>query len=226
MSFDPDRVSTLFFDSYSTVVDVDTAAGPLEEHADDPGSVSDLWRVHSLMYTMVANHVDGYAPFYDLNRQALAYALDAHGIDADAETREEILAVYHDLEVFDDVRDGMERLGEAYDLYVLSNGNPEMLESMIDIADIGGLIEGFVSADEIATYKPAAELYEHAADRTDTPVEEAVHVSALWYDVQGAMHAGLQGVWVDRKGDPWVRFDGEPDLTIETFHDLADELGV
>lgn len=226
MRFDPERVSTLFFDSYSTLVDVDAAAGPLAAYADDADSVSNLWRDHSLLYTMVANHLEGYAPFYDLNRQALTYALAVHGIDSDPETREEILAVYHDLDVFDDVREGMERLGEACDLYVLSNGNPEMLESMIDIADIGGLLDGFISADEIETYKPAAELYEHAADRTDTPIEETAHVSALWFDVQGAMNAGMQGVWADRKGDPWVRFDGEPDLTIETFHDLADELGV
>lgn len=226
MGLATDRLTTLFFDSYSTLVDVDAAAGPLTEYAKDPDAVSDLWRVHSLLYTLVANHTDSYEPFYDLNRKALEFALASHGVEVDEETREDILSVYNDLEVVDDVRAGMERLGREYDLYVLSNGNPEMLDSMIEIADIGDIIDGYVSADEIQTYKPHPHLYEHAADRIDATVEELAHVSALWFDVQGAMHAGLGGVWIDRKGSPWAGFGDQPDLTIKSFYELADELGV
>ncbi len=42
----------------------------------------------------------------------------------------------------------------------------------------------------------------------------------------GAQHAGMQGVWVDRKDTPMEPFDGDPDLTVKTFYDLADALGV
>ncbi|MFB6133006.1 MAG: HAD-IA family hydrolase, partial [Halanaeroarchaeum sp.] len=106
--------------------------------------------------------------------------------------------------------------------YVVSNGNPEMLESMVEHAGIGDLIEDTISADEIRTFKPHVDVYRHAAARTGTPIEEIAHVSAGWFDVQGAMHAGMQGVWVDRKADPWEPFDGTPDLRIETFFDLVD----
>jgi 2-haloacid dehalogenase len=34
----------------------------------------------------------------------------------------------------------------------------------------------------------------------------------------------MQSAWVNRKGQPWEPFGGDPDLTIDTFHDLADEL--
>lgn len=226
MGFKEDRVTTLFFDSYSTLVDVDTAAGPLEEHTNEPSKIANLWRVHSLMYTMATNHFNHYTTFYDLNRKALDYALDYFGIDADEETREDILSVYHDLEVFDDVRSGMERLGRKYDLYVLSNGNPDMLDSMIEIAEIGDIIDGYISADEIERYKPDAELYEYAARSVDTPIEEIAHTSAAWFDVQGAINAGMQGVWINRKDDPWVRFGEQPDLTIKSFHELADTLEI
>jgi len=172
MSFDPDRVSTVTVDSYSTLVDVEAA------------------------------------------EQALADAVD------------EILAVYHELDVFGDVRDGIERLREGgYDCYVVSNGDPEMLASMVEHADIGDLIVDTISADEIRTFKPAAELYRHAAARTGTPIDEVVHVTAGWFDVMGARHAGMQGVRVDRKGLPWEPFDGEPDYTVESFHELAEALG-
>jgi len=227
MAFDPDAVTTVTFDSYSTLVDVDAAESALAARVDDPEPVSRLWRARSLEYTFVANQIDAYAPFYEMNRDALQYALDAHGVDVTADERDEILAVYHELDVFDDVREGLERLREGgYDCYVVSNGNPEMLSSMVDHAGIDDLLEDTISAHEVETFKPAAELYRHAAGRAGTPIDEIAHVTAAWFDVQGANHAGMQSVWVDRKASPWEPFDGDPDLAVETFHELAAELGV
>lgn len=225
MAFDPNAVETVTFDSYSTLVDVDAAETALATRVDDPEPISRLWRSRSLEYAMVSNFTDTYQPFFEMLRDALTYALDAHGVEVQPAERDEILSVYHELDVFDDVRDGMERLRDAgFDLYVVSNGNPEMLESLVSHAGIGDLVRDTVSADEVETYKPAAELYRHAAARTGTPIGSIAHVSAGWFDVQGAIHAGMQGVWVDRKGSPWEPFGTDPDLTVETFHELAAEL--
>ncbi|MFW5939561.1 MAG: haloacid dehalogenase type II [Halolamina sp.] len=227
MSFDPDRVTTVTFDSYSTLVDVDAAKTALADRVSDPEPVSALWRSRSLADTFVANQIDAYQPFYEMNRDALQYALDAHAVDITTEARDEILAVYHELDVFDDVRAGIERLRDGgYDTYVVSNGNPEMLASMVEHADIAELIEDTISADEVATFKPAAELYRHAAARTGTPVDEIAHATAGWFDVLGAQHAGMQGVWIDRKGSPWDSFAGDPDLAVSGIQELAAELGV
>jgi 2-haloacid dehalogenase len=222
MTFEPDRVSTVTFDSYSTLVDVDAAEAALADRVPEPEPVSKLWRARSLEYTFVANQIDAYKPFYEVNRDALQYALDVHDVDITTTERDEILAVYHELDVFDDVRDGVGRLVDAgYDCYVVSNGNPEMLASMVDHAGIEDLISETISADAVETFKPAAELYRHAAVRTETPVEKTAHVTAGWFDVMGARHAGMQGTWVNRAGGPWEPFDGEPDLTVESFDQLV-----
>ncbi|MFB6218739.1 MAG: haloacid dehalogenase type II [Halobacteriaceae archaeon] len=223
--FDAERVETVTFDSYSTIVDVEAAQQALADRVADPGPVSRRWRSRSLAYTFVANQTDAYKPFYEVNRDALQYALDASGADLDPGERDEILAVYHELDVFADVRAGMERLRDAgYPLYVVSNGNPEMLASMVEHAGIGDLVEDTVSADEVETFKPAAELYRHAAARTGTPIDRVAHVTAGWFDVMGAQHAGMQGVWVNRAGGPWEPFGGDPDRTVASFHELADDL--
>ena len=224
--FDPDRVTTITFDSYSTVVDVASAEAALEGHVDDPGAAASLWRSHSLFYTMVANHIGEFETFYELNRHAATYALEAFGADVDEATRDEITSIYHDLRTFDDVREGMERLAESYDLYVVSNGNPEMLETMVETAGIGDVLADTISAAEVETYKPDAEIYRHAAARTGTPIDEIAHTTAGWFDVQGAVHAGMQGVWVNRDGGPWPTYGPEPNLEIDSFHGLADELGL
>jgi 2-haloacid dehalogenase len=227
MAFDPERVETVTFDSYSTLVDVESVERALAEHVENPEPISTLWRERSLAYTFVAGDIDAYQPFYEILRDALSAALAAHDVDLAEDEHETILEQYHDLDVFGDVRDGIERLRDGgYDCYVVSNGNPDMLDSMVEGADIGDLIEDTVSADEIRTFKPDSAIYRHAAERTETPIDKIAHVSAGWFDVQGASHAGMQGVWVDRDTQEWEPFDGDPDLTIGSFHDLADELGV
>lgn len=218
-------MSTITVDSYSTLVDVDAAETALSRHVSNPEPISNCWRSRSLLYTMVGNVIGAYQPFYEMNRDALQYALDVHGVDVSPEERDDILAVYHELDVFDDVRGGIERIRDAgCECYVVSNGNPEMLDSLVTHADIGDVITDTISADEIEVYKPAPQLYRHAAARTGTPIDEIAHVSAGWLDVQGAKHAGMQGVWLNRTGAPWEPLGGEPTLTVTTFHEFADEL--
>jgi 2-haloacid dehalogenase len=223
--FDADAVSAVTFDSYSTLVDVDSVERALADRVAEPTPVSRLWRSRSLEYTLVANHVDAYDTFYELNRDALTYALAAHDVETTSEEREEILSAYHDLDVFADVRRSVERLTSAgYPCYVVSNGSPEMLESMVEGADLGDLLDGVVSAHEVERFKPDAELYRHAADRVGAPPEELAHVTALWLDVQGAEHAGFRGVWLNRDDDPEEPFGPDPSLTVASLDAFADEL--
>jgi 2-haloacid dehalogenase len=227
MPLDADAVSTVTFDSYSTLVDVDAAEAALADRVPEPEPVSKLWRARSLEYTFVANQIDAYQPFFEMLRDALEYALAAHGVSLSSSERDEILAVYHELDVFDDVRDAVERLVDGgYDCYVVSNGNPEMLASMVDHAGVEDLLTDTISAQEVRTFKPAPALYRHAAARTGTPIDAIAHVTAGWFDVMGAEHAGMQGVRVDRADTPWEPFDGDPSLTIDSLGELAETLGV
>jgi 2-haloacid dehalogenase len=225
MAIDPERIDAVTFDSYGTVVDVDGVEEALSERVENPRPVSRLWRFRSLLYSVTGNVVGVYEPFYDVLRYSLSYALAVHGEDLPEGEREAILEAYHDLRAFEDVAPGMDRLDDAgYDLGILSNGTPEMLGSMVESAGIGGLLERTISADELERFKPAPELYRHAADRVGAQIENCCHVSALWFDVQGAANAGMQTVWVNRTGGPRDPFGLSPDLVVEGFDEVADAL--
>lgn len=221
------QVETVTFDSYSTLVDVAAVESALADVVDDPEPVSNHWRSRSLLYTTVANEVDAYDTFYALNRAALEHALETHGVEVPADDREAILETYHELAVFDDVRAGLEDLAAAgVDVYVVSNGNPAMLDSMVEHAGITDVLEDIISADEVETFKPNAELYRHAAARTGTPIDRVAHVSALFYDVLGASHAGMTGVWLDRGTVSWDGFAGDPDAVVSDIRDVGSTLDI
>lgn len=197
---------------------------------EDAEEVSRFWRARNMMYTVIANDIEAYRPFYEVQGLSLRYALESYGYDVPEQVRDEIRQeVYKDrISVFDDVREGMERLYDAgYDLYIVSNGDPEMLDSMVEAANITDVIEDTISADEVETFKPDAEIYRHAAARTGTPIQDIYHVSGgTMRDVWGAKHAGMRTAWINREEKFYPReFLGEdPDIVVTDFHDLADQL--
>lgn len=223
MTLDTDRIHTITFDSYSTLVDPRSAGRVLEEYTDEPEAVAARWHSLAVRYAIVANHVDAYRTYYELHTDALAFLLADRGYDLSDEKIEELTDVYYDLDPFDDVRRGFERLSEAgYTLAILSNGDPDLLESLVETTDTGDLLETTISADEIRTFKPDAELYEHAADRLDASIESILHVGAGSDDIMGTTHAGMQGAWLNRSDSPWPRFDGDPDAIVDSMDELVD----
>ncbi|MFQ3320428.1 MAG: 2-haloacid dehalogenase [Natronomonas sp.] len=230
MSFDTDHIETITVDSYGTLVDPYATVGKLAEYVPENRieRIATEWRSRSILYTMVGNAIGFYQPFYEMNRDALAHATATNGADLTAEEIDEVLAVYHDLDVYPDVRDGIERLVDGgYDVYVLSNGNPEMLASMVETVGVGDAITDTISADEIEQFKPRPEIYRHGAARTGTAIDRVCHVAGPSFDVLGASNAGMQTVWLNRESGPWESFAGGcPGLEAETFHDVADALDV
>ena len=225
MSLDINRIKTITFDSFSTLVDVHSSRDVLEGIVDDPVAVGNRWRSRATQYSRTANFLAEYDTYDGLHRRGLEFALAEAGVTLSDERVRELNRVYHDLDPFDDVPEGLERLSESgYQLAIISNGDPAMLEDLVDGTDLDPVLDAVISADAIRRYKPAIELYEYAADRLDATMAEVLHVSAGPIDVQGAIHAGMQGAWLDRYGDPWERFGPEPDIHIETIDELAAEL--
>lgn len=224
MTFDPERVSTVTVDSYGTLVDPSSIRQELSNHVENPALVSNVWFSRSLLNKLVANYIDAYQPFDVLSRDGLAYADRQLNLELTESQKEDILAAYDELDVFNGVSSGIRRINDlGYDVYVVSNGTDEMLQNLVEHADVADVVANTVSADEVRTYKPDAEIYRHAAARAGTPIEDVLHVSGPYFDVLGAMHAGMQGAWTNY-GGPRDSFAGGPDLEVASFEELADRL--
>ena len=132
MAINVDRVETVTFDSFSTLVDVDSTARAVEPYVDDPIDFARRWHSRAAVYGAIGNYIDAYETYDDLHLDALEYLLAAEGVDVTRDELEKMNAVYHEMEPFDDVRSGIQQLIDAgYDVGVISNGDPPMLDSLV-----------------------------------------------------------------------------------------------
>jgi 2-haloacid dehalogenase len=225
MPLDADAVDVVTFDSFSTLVDVESTAVAVADSVDDPVPFAREWHSRAAYYGIIGHHDDAYHTYDDYHRLALEYLFEARGIAATADELDEITAVYHDMTPFEDVRPAMAALREAgYRVGIVSNGDPDMLDSLLDTVGIRDLVDDTASAHDVRRYKPAVELYDHAADRFGVRSGDMCHVANGYVDVMGAKHAGMQAAWCNRTATPPEPFGPEPDATVDSLADLVDRL--
>jgi putative hydrolase of the HAD superfamily len=135
---------------------------------------------------------------------------------------EVFFAARNELDLFEDVRPGLQRLQSRYPLATLSNGN----------ADLGrvGLAEFFalsLNARQIGVGKPHPRCFERLTHELHLAPHEILYVGddAL-LDVEAARAAGLSTAWMNRVGMAWPSTVAPPDITVTDCTELATILGV
>jgi putative hydrolase of the HAD superfamily len=126
----------------------------------------------------------------------------------------------NELDPFDDVRPGLERLRRRYALATLSNGNA-------DLALIG-LTEPFaisLNARQIGAAKPDRRCFARLAESLRLEMGAIVYVGDdPGLDVEAARAAGLRTAWMNRRGIAWPPGVAEADLVAKDCIALADAL--
>jgi 2-haloacid dehalogenase len=184
-----------------------------------------VWRQKQLEYTFRLAAMEHYEDFEQVTRKALDYALAVVGGELQPEQKDALIAQYNDLERFPDVEPGLERLKEAgHQMIIFSNGAPHMLQALMDAAELRPYFQGFVSVDEVKTYKPSPKTYRHAARRLERPIGEVRLVSSNPFDDIGAETAGMKSAWVDRSGGLFDTLGSPPEIVVGTLTELADAL--
>ncbi|MGI9219553.1 MAG: HAD family hydrolase [Woeseiaceae bacterium] len=115
-------------------------------------------------------------------------------------------AIRNDVDIFPEVRPALTALREKYVLIAVTNGNAKL--EMIGIDD---LFDGIVTARTAGAAKPAQQIFDVAVREGGAKAEQTLHVGDHpEFDVNGAMIAGLQAVWVNRNGSPWPKQHAKP----------------
>ena len=97
---------------------------------------------------------------------------------------------------------------------ILSNGSPAMLDSAVDNAGIGDLIDENLSVEEVGIYKPDPRVYQLALDRLDVTREQVSFQSSNAWDAVGAAPFGFHVAWINRFGQGRERLTTDPEAEI------------
>ena len=200
----------LVYDVYGTLLDVNAAA---RIAADEKGmekfkplaqQVSATWRQRQLAHTWLMTLMGCYDDFWEITCRTLDMTLAEYDLADNQLIRERLLALYLDLEAYDEVPQELTRMRDKkFQLGILSNGTPSMLERALKTAKIAEHFDHVLSVDVLACYKPKPSTYQLAIDTFGCKAGEITFFSSNAWDIAGATHFGFNTIWINRAGLIW-----------------------
>ena len=216
------------FDAYGTLFDVTAAAQRLADRlgARAP-ALAAVWRTKQLEYTWLRSLMGVHADFWQVTGEALDFALEDVGIDADADLRTALMDQYRVLDAYPDAVSTLHRIrAGGKKTAILSNGEPGMLAAAAESAGIADALDHVLSVETVGIFKPDRRTYQLAVDALEVPPAAICFVSSNAWDVAGAAHFGFRVVWCNRFGRTPERLPAGPAATVTDLADLPESLGI
>ena len=226
-------VSTLMFDFYGTVVDMqsgltDVITPYLRANGStlDPGRVVTWWRRTHFEASMIDALLDrDHTPYREIGHQAVDYTLERAGVPHTAEEVAALVGAIERLLPFPDVVDALTLLkGRGYALVILSNGDPDMLARGVPFSGTTHLFDRVISVAEAGAFRPHVTTYQTACSLAGVDAEQVLFVANHAFDCVGAKAFGMRTAFVDRRRRPFGNAKYPPDLVVRDFRELADAL--
>lgn len=191
-------VSTVVFDAYGTLYDVQSVAAITNETFPGNGElITQLWRIKQLEYTWLRSVMRRYENFETVTRQSLVYTLKALGLSYDDALLARVIQQYDRLSLYPDVVPTLQALPDRKRA-ILSNGSPAMLTNLMHHSGLNDLIDVAISVDLRKTFKPAPEVYALIESELGALPAETLFVTSNPWDVAGAKAFGLKTAWIER----------------------------
>jgi 2-haloacid dehalogenase len=224
------NVKACMFDQYGTVVDMQggltAIARPFltsKGWKGDPNAFVTWWRRTHFENSMIDALLHReHTPYREIGHRAVAHVMDRAGI---THTREEVRRLVGEIEKlkpFPEVPDALDRLRTRYKLVVLSNGDPDMLETAKQYHKVP--FDKVISVAEAGSFKPHVATYAKAAELVGLKVEQILFVANHAFDCIGAKSAGMRTAFIDRRSRPFGETPHQPDILVPTMTELADAI--
>ena len=193
------------FDAYGTLLDVNSATRRLVQSDRYPqlaaheAHLSAIWRTKQLHYSWLRALMGAYVPFWQCTSDALDYALAETGLDGDSALRDDLLALYREIDAYDDAKRLLQDLTDV-PTAILSNGNHDMLRDATQSAEIDSYLDRILSVEDVGIFKPSRDVYQMGCDAFGVKPDEVLFFSSNGWDIAGARHFGYRTIWVNRTG--------------------------
>ena len=221
-------VKVCMFDQYGTVVDMQggltqIAAPYLKSKGwtGNPNSFVTWWRRTQFENSMIdALLHKGHTPYREIGHRAVAFVLERAGIVYTMDEVSALVAEIEKLKPFPEVPAALARLQTRYKLVVLSNGDPDMLETAKRYHGIP--FDQVISVAEAGSFKPHVATYTQAAEIVGASMDQVLFVANHAFDCIGAKSAGMRSAFIDRRRRPFGITPHQPDILVCAMTELAD----
>jgi 2-haloacid dehalogenase len=223
-------VKVCMFDQYGTVVDMQggltAIAAPFlktKGWSGDANSFVTWWRRTHFENSMIdALLHKEHTPYRIIGERAVAHVMDRAGIKYTKDEVKYLVSEIEKLKPFPEVPAALDRLRTKYSLVVLSNGDPDMLETAKRYHRIP--FDRLISVAEANSFKPHVATYTKAAELLGLRMEQILFVANHAFDCIGAKAAGMRTAFIDRRSRPFGETPHQPDILVPTMGALANAI--
>jgi len=223
-------VKVCMFDQYGTVVDmqgglVAIATPFLKEKGwkGNPNSFVTWWRRTHFEDSMIDALLHReHTPYREIGHRAVSHVMDRAKIKYTKDEVRYLVGEIEKLKPFPEVPEALAKLHTRYKLVVLSNGDPDMLETAKRYHKVP--FDKVISVAEANSFKPHIATYTKAAEIVGLKPEQILFVANHAFDCIGAKSAGMRTAFIDRRSRPFGESPHQPDILVPTMKDLADAI--
>jgi 2-haloacid dehalogenase len=223
-------VKVCMFDQYGTVVDMQSGlteiATPFlraKGWTGNPYSFVTWWRRTHFENSMIdALLHKEHTSYREIGHRSVDFVLERAGITHTMDEVRGLVAEIEKLRPFPEVPEALARLQTKFKLVVLSNGDPDMLETAKQYHKIP--FDRVISVAVANSFKPHVATYTRAAEICRVGVDEVLFVANHPFDCIGAKSAGMRAAFIDRRNRPFGMTPHQPDILVPTMKDLADAM--
>ena len=184
-----------------------------------------IWFGMLLQYSLVDNCTGYYHDFSTIADATLDMAAKALETTIDAEQKQEALGEIKKLSAYPDVEEGLTMLRAAgYRLATLTNSPPATQSEQLQYAGLTKYFEQTLSIDAVKKYKPATESYQYAAKALGVNTKDILLVAAHGWDIAGALAAGMQAGFIERKGQSLYPLVTQPGFAGKDLVEVANAI--
>jgi 2-haloalkanoic acid dehalogenase type II len=195
--FDFNRFEVLTFDCYGTLIDWRSGIEAGLRRA--LGPVGLRGQVLLDAYVEAEKKQESrYMKYREVLSRTAASVAESLGVPADRGAADRFAASVPDWPAFPDTRRFLHVMGDrGYKRYILSNVDNDLLGRTIRKNRLE--VDGFVTAEEVGSYKPNPAHWMEFLRRTGAKKEDILHVAqSVFHDVVPTQRLGISSAWVNR----------------------------
>lgn len=222
-------ITTLLYDTQGTLVDNYSISAVIEPYVFESNTANRIaadWRFQqkwAMFYTTLADNV---VPFPELNLAALKWALKKQNVDLPKATVEHINSQYHKLRAYPEVVKALKSLrDQKLTQKIVANPTVKYIRDHSEFAGTLPYIDEIISnSEEANAYKPSQKVFELGIKRAGCPKDQILWVTGHFWEITGAVRAGLKTAWINRAGQPKLEIGIEPTYHVKNLQELSDAL--